>query len=130
MSHKAAGIIVFACNWDGLSCIEAAGRDRLGYSSSVKVVRVSCLSRVRSGLILKAFELGADGVMLLGCQPDTCSYDKDDGCVAEEYEKARGVLGLLGLGSNRLKLARLPRGDGYGFVKQVTNFVEEIARAE
>ncbi len=129
MSRTSADIVVFACNWDGLSCVEAAGHDRLNYSPSVKVVRVSCLSRIHSGLILKAFELGADGVMLLGCESDSCSYDKDDGYTVKEYEKARGVLGLLGLGLNRLKLARLPRGDGTGFVKKVTDFIAEVEPA-
>jgi coenzyme F420-reducing hydrogenase delta subunit len=129
MSLTTADIVVFACNWDGLSCIEAAAQSRLIYPPSVKVVRVSCLSRVHSGLILKAFELGASGVMLLGCESDSCYYEKDEGFNIKEYEKTRGVLGLLGLGLEKLKLARLHRGDGAGFVKQVTNFIGEIEQA-
>lgn len=129
MSRTTAEIVVFACNWDGLSCIEAAAQSRLNYPPSVKVVRVSCLSRVHSGLILKAFELGAGGVMLLGCEPDNCYYEKDDRFNVAEYEKTRGVLGLLGLGTDRLKLTRLPRCDGEGFVKQVNNFIAAIEQA-
>src|SRR4030043_358920 len=110
MSRATADIVVFACNWDGLSCIEAAVQSRLIYPPSVKVVRVSCLSRVHSGLILKAFELGAGGVMLLGCESDNCYYDKDEKFNVEEYEKTRGVLGLLGFGLEKLKLASLNRG--------------------
>lgn len=129
MSRNTADIVVFACNWDGLSCIEAAGQSRLNYSPSVKVVRVSCLSRVHSGLILKAFELGAGGVMLLGCESENCYYEKDERFNVEEYEKTRGILGLLGLGLKKLKLVRLPRSDGEGFVKQVTNFIAEVGQA-
>jgi coenzyme F420-reducing hydrogenase delta subunit len=129
MSRATADIVVFACNWDGLSCIEAAAQSRLNYPPSVKVVRVSCLSRVHSGLILKAFELGVGGVMLLGCEPDSCYYERYDKFNVAEYEKTRGVLGLLGLGTERLKLARLPRCDGEGFVKQVTDFIAEIGQA-
>ena len=129
MSRASADIVVFACNWDGLSCIEAAAQNRLSYPPSVKVIRVSCLSRVHSGLILKAFELGAAGVMLLGCEPDNCYYENGDRFNVAEYEKTREVLGLLGLGTDRLKLTRLPRCDGEGFVKQVTGFITEIERA-
>jgi len=129
MSRSDADIVVFTCNWDGLSCIEAAAQSRLSYSPSVKVVRVSCLSRVHSGLILKAFELGAAGVMLLGCEPDNCYYENDDRFNVAEYEKTRGVLGLLGLGADKLQLARLPRCDGEGFVRQVANFITEIEQA-
>lgn len=130
MNRTTSDIVVFACNWDGLSCVEAAAQNHLNYPPSVKVVRVSCLSRVHSGLILKAFELGAGGVMLLGCEPGNCYYEKDERFNVAEYEKMRGVLGLLGLGSDRLKLARLPRWDGEGFVRQVTDFIAEIEQAQ
>jgi coenzyme F420-reducing hydrogenase delta subunit len=129
MSRNNADIIVFTCNWDGLSCIEAAAQSRLSYPSSVKVVKVSCLSRVHSGLILKAFELGADGVMLLGCESGNCYFGKDEHLNVKEYEKTRSMLGLLGLGTQRLKLSWLPRGDGKGFVKQVENFITEVEQA-
>jgi coenzyme F420-reducing hydrogenase delta subunit len=129
MKGNNADIVVFACNWDGLSCVEAAAQKRLNYPSSVKLIRVNCLSRVHSGLILKAFELGADGVMLLGCQPESC-YEKDEKFNDKEYEKALSLLSLLGLGTNRLKLTRLPRGDGDAFVNQVESFIDEVSRAE
>ena len=129
MSRESADIIVFACNWDGLSCVEAAAQSRLNYPASVKVVKVNCLSRVHSGLILKAFELGADGVMLLGCESENCYFGKDERFNVKEYEKTRGILGLLGLGTDRLKLAWLHRGDGKGFVKQVENFITEVEQA-
>lgn len=126
MSKSAADVVVFACNWDGLSCVEAAAQGGLLYPASVRVIRVSCLSRVHSGLMLKAFELGADGVMLLGCEPGKCHFDTDAECIAQEYEKARGILGLLGLGERRLVLAHMPRGDGSGFVSRLVSFSAEI----
>jgi coenzyme F420-reducing hydrogenase delta subunit len=130
MNKPVANVVVFACNWDGLSCIEAAAQKGLRYPASVKVVRVSCLSRMHSGLILKAFELGADGVMLLGCNPGNCHFEIDAGLIEQEYEKTRNILGLLGLREERLALTRLPGGDGPGFVKQVTNFIAGIARTQ
>ena len=70
MIMPAANVVVFTCNWDGLSCVESAAQAGLSYAASVRAVRVTCLSRVHMGLMLKAFELGAEGVMLLGCEPD------------------------------------------------------------
>jgi coenzyme F420-reducing hydrogenase delta subunit len=130
MSKSAADIVVFACNWDGLSCIEAAAQAGLTYPASVRMVRVSCLSRVHQGLILKAFELGAEGVMLLGCEPGNCHFDIDSGLIAQEYEKARGILRLLGLQEERLVIAHMARGDGTGFVGRVTNFIKEIEQRQ
>lgn len=128
MNRASMDIVVFACNWDGFSCLEAAAQAGLSYPASVKVIRVSCLSRVHFGLMLKAFELGADGVMLLGCEPGNCHFDIDATCVLQEYEKAQELMRLLGLGEQRLSLARLAPGDGSGFVSCVMNFITEVER--
>jgi coenzyme F420-reducing hydrogenase delta subunit len=130
MSKSTADVVIFACNWDGLSCVEAAAQAGLCYPASARVVRVSCLSRLNQGLILKAFELGADGVMLLGCEPGKCQFDIDAGLIVQEYEKARGLLGLLGLGEERLVLCHMPPGDGLGFVTKVRGFVAEVGRIQ
>ena len=130
MNNAVKNVVVFTCNWDGLSCVEAAAQKGLSYPASVKVVRVSCLSRVHSGLMLKAFELGANGVMLLGCSPGNCHFEIDAGLIEREYEKTRNILRLLGLREERLALIRLPGGDGAGFVKQVTDFIAGIEQAE
>lgn len=123
---KPVDVVVFACNWDGLSCVEAAAHAGLCYPASVKVIRVSCLSRVHLGLILKAFELGAFGVMLLGCETGECHYDIKSEVIIQEHKKAQDTLKLLGLGPERLMLALVSRGDGYGFVDGVKNFLSQI----
>lgn len=128
MSKSEANVVVFACNWDGLSSVEAVAQARLSYPASVKVVRVSCLSRLHQGLILKAFELGADGVMLLGCEPGECQFDIDNALITQECEKARKLMGLLGLREEKLVLAHVPRGDGSHFVGRVTSFIAEIGQ--
>jgi F420-non-reducing hydrogenase iron-sulfur subunit len=123
-----AKIIVFACNWDGWSCIEAAGRNKLSYPPSVKIMRVSCLSRVDTGLMLKAFELGAEGVILLGCEKDNCHFRMSEDACTQQYEKANKVLKLLGIEEKRLVLARLPAGDYPGFIKLVTDMISLIEK--
>ena len=119
-------VLVFSCNFGGWSCIEAATNSRLHYPTSVKVVRVSCLSRIHAGLILKAFEFGADGVMLLGCELGSCHFGSDSESITKEYEKAQDILDMLGIWKNRLVLIRLPAFDGHQFVIQVMKFLNEI----
>jgi len=130
MSNPVNNIVVFVCNWDGLSCVEAASQKGLRYPPTVRIIRVSCLSRVHSGLILKAFELGADGVMLLGCEQGNCHYEKDAGLLEQEYHKTQSVLELLGFQKEQLELARMSRGDGAGFVKQVTHFISGVEQSQ
>jgi coenzyme F420-reducing hydrogenase delta subunit len=123
---QSATIVVFACNWDGLSCIETAAQKRLTIPSSFKIVRVSCLSRVHTGLMLKAFELGANGVMLLGCDSRNCHFGIEEVLINQNYEKALAVMRLLGFDQERLELVRLPHGDAAGFVKRVEDFADRF----
>lgn len=121
-------VLIFACNWDGWSCIDAASNLGLRYPASVKLVRVNCLSRIHAGLILKAFDFGAEGVMLLGCVPGMCHFDADSEYIVNECEKAQRILEMLGVWRDRLVLVRLPAYDGHGFVGEVNKLMEEIDR--
>jgi coenzyme F420-reducing hydrogenase delta subunit len=124
-----AKLVVFVCNWDGLSCIESAAQKRLTFPASVKIIRVSCLSRVHDGLILKAFELGADGVMLLGCDSRSCHFGITEDLINQNIEKVQAIRSLLGQDEHRLVLVRLPHGDGVGFIKRIKEFFSQFAQA-
>ena len=121
-------VLVFTCNWNGWSCIETATDLGLNYPPSVKIIRVSCLSRIHAGLIINAFELGADGVMLLGCEPESCNFGSNGECITDEYKKACGLLEMLGISTDRLVLRQLPAFAGRQFVEQITKLNEEIAK--
>jgi coenzyme F420-reducing hydrogenase delta subunit len=84
------------------------------------------LSRVNAGLILKAFELGADGVMLLGCEPGNCHFSSDNECINKEYDKSQEIMKMLGIREGKLKLIQLPAFDGQKFIEEVNEFLKEI----
>ena len=79
-------------------------------------------------MILKAFEFGADGVMLLGCEQSRCRFGVDSECIVNEYKKTCSILQMLGMRENRLVLVQLPAFDGHGFVTQLGKFIEEIEK--
>ena len=59
-------IITFACNWCAYSAADLAGVSRLQYPPSMRIIRVLCSGRINPNFILKAFETGADGVLVAG----------------------------------------------------------------
>lgn len=121
-------ILVFTCNWNGWSCIETAISSGIKYPKSLKIVKVSCLSRIHAGLILQGLDFGADGILLIGCQPGKCHFGSNDECIFREYTKAQGILELLGLSKDRLMLIQLSAFDGQKFASKATKFVENIRR--
>ena len=67
-------IVAFCCNWCSYAGADLAGNNRLNYPAEVKIVRVPCSCRVNPMFILRAFQKGADGVILCGCHPGDCHY--------------------------------------------------------
>jgi F420-non-reducing hydrogenase iron-sulfur subunit len=59
-------IIAFACNWCAYSAADLAGVSRLQYPPNLRIIRVMCSGRINPNFILKAFERGADGVLVAG----------------------------------------------------------------
>ena len=67
-------IVAFCCNWCSYAGADLAGNNRLQYPADVKIIRVPCSCRVNPMFILRAFQRGADGVILCGCHPGDCHY--------------------------------------------------------
>jgi len=119
-------IIVFTCNWNAYSGLEMAGYERLSLPAGVRPVKVMCLGRLHPGLVLKAFELGADGVLMLGCPPGECRYEFGNSRAEELFEETRALARLLGIGEERLQLDWVAAGDGEAFAEKVRCFVENV----
>jgi heterodisulfide reductase subunit A len=122
-------ILVFACEWSGYAAAELAGAQRLTYPSNIRMIRLDCGGRLQPGLILKAFEMGATGVLVLGCEPRLCHYERGNERAAVAFEQVEAITGLLGLPPARLKLGWTPPDDGPAFAELVTRFVERVEKA-
>ena len=123
-------IVGFVCNWGAYSGVEMAGVQQRKYPVNVNLVKLTCLGRLHLGLVLKAFELGADGVMLLGCPAGDCYYESGNERAKELFTQARKILYLLGIDPERLALVEVPLGRGDVLAKRVSSFVKRISRID
>jgi len=119
-------VIVFTCNWNAYSGLETAGVERLNYSPSVYPLKVMCLGQISPGIILKAFEKGADGVLLLGCPSGNCHFEFGNRQVEEVFTTAKGLAAVLGYRDKQLKLDWVAAGEGKVFVEVVQRFVSGL----
>ena len=67
-------IVAFCCNWCSYAGADLSGTNRLQYPANVKIIRIPCSCRLNPMFILRAFQRGADGVILCGCHPGDCHY--------------------------------------------------------
>ena len=59
-------IVGFMCNWCSYAAADLAGTSRKKYAPNIRVIRTMCTGRVDPGFVVKAFKLGADGVLICG----------------------------------------------------------------
>jgi len=124
--EKDGRLMVFACNWGGHSGAEAAGMEHLALPAGVRVVRLPCLGRLSPGLILRTLEMGAAGVLLLGCPEDSCAYDFGRNLADEAFTQAQALARMVGVNPERLGLIGLALGDGEAFAREVRNFAKVV----
>jgi Fe-S oxidoreductase len=77
-------------------------------------------------LIFRAFEMGADGVALLGCEAGSCRYGSGTLIASHHVEDTRGILDLLGLGAERLRWVTFLPEDAEGMQAFLNGFRTDI----
>ncbi len=59
-------IIAFCCHYCAYAAADLAGSMRLEYPTAVKIVELPCTGKLDVLYVLRAFEDGADGVLVAG----------------------------------------------------------------
>jgi F420-non-reducing hydrogenase iron-sulfur subunit len=119
-------IIGFLCNWCSYTGADLAGVSRIKSAPNVRVIRTMCSGRVDPAFILKAFQLGADGVIVMGCHLGDCHYQEGN------YKTIRRLLFLkrlikgFGIDPRRLRLEWVSASEGDRFAHVVNEMTEEI----
>ena len=120
---KTDKVLVFTCNWNAYKGMETAGLQHQTYSTAIHPLKVMCLGRLSPGIILKAFEYGAAGVLLLGCAPGECHYDFGNRHADDMFAVTSDLVRLMGFANKRLQMDRVAAEDSEAWVEKVQSFV-------
>ncbi len=121
-------IVAFFCNWCTYTASDLAGTARMAYAPNVRVVRVMCSGRVDPQFVLKAFEEGADGVLIGGCHPGDCHYQDGNTKALRRFRLLKRVLGQFGVEDERVRLEWISASEG-DRVQHVIDEMTERLRA-
>jgi len=119
-------ILGICCNWSPFACYNAAGMTGMNMPSGFRLIRVMCIGRINQALILRAFEYGADGVILLECKDDDCRYGPGPEVGHENVHRVRRILHLLGIRQERLVECTFGAHEKAVLVRTVWKFASEI----
>ena len=121
-------IIAFLCNWCSYAGADLAGTSRLKYPPSILPIRVMCSSRVDPLFILKAYLGGIDGVLLAGCHPGDCHYEKGNYYTRRRFALLKKIFEELDMEADRLLLSWISASEGPKYAKVATEFTEKIKK--
>jgi len=119
-------ILVFCCNWCSYAGADLAGVSRLQMPPHFRVIRVMCSARVDPEFVLRAFQKGADGVLVAGCHPADCHYIGGNYRTRRRIALLSMLLQQFGFDPGRLKLEWVSAGEGEKFQKTITEFTNTI----
>lgn len=119
-------IVGFLCNWCSYTGADLAGTSRLDYLPNCRVIRVMCSGRVDPTFIIKAFAMGADGVLVSGCHPGDCHYIEGNYKTMRRIPLLQLVLEQFGIEKERLRLTFVSASEGELWANVVNEFTETI----
>ena len=119
-------IVAFACHYCAYAAADLAGGLRLNYPPSIKIIELPCTGKLDVLHILRAFEEGADGVMVAGCEEGSCHYLKGNLIAKSRVSYARTLLAKIGLEPERLQMYNLSSAMGPRFAAIVQEMVERV----
>jgi F420-non-reducing hydrogenase iron-sulfur subunit len=119
-------IVVFACNWCSYAGADTAGVSRIQHQPHFRMIRVMCSGRVQPAWVLRAFEKGADGVLVSGCHFGDCHYIFGNERAVEQFEKTMNIVKLLGIEEGRLRLEWISAAEGVRFAEVIDEFTDQV----
>jgi F420-non-reducing hydrogenase iron-sulfur subunit len=119
-------LVGFLCNWCSFAGADMAGTSRLSYPPAIRIIRVPCTGRVDPLLVAKAFQQGADGVLVSGCHPGDCHYAEGNYYMRRRYVVLQRLLHYLGIEEDRFRLEWVSASEGKKFARVITEFTAHV----
>jgi F420-non-reducing hydrogenase iron-sulfur subunit len=119
-------IVAFCCHYCAYSAADLAGSMRLQYPPNVRIIRTPCTGRLEVEMYLKAFEDGADGVLVAGCEEGGCHFKEGNLIAKRRVNYTRELLAESGLEKERLRMVNVSAANAPLFAKVVQEMVATV----
>jgi F420-non-reducing hydrogenase iron-sulfur subunit len=119
-------VTAFVCNWCTYTGADLAGTSRLHMASNVRIIRLPCTGRIDPLFIIKAFERGADGVIVSGCHPADCHYTSGNYHARRRFAVFHDIMDFFGVDQGRMTFSWVSASEGAKW-RDVVN--EAVAKA-
>lgn len=115
-------VVAFCCLYCAYAAADLAGSMRIQYPADVRIVRTPCTGRLEIEFFLKAFENGADGVLIAGCEEGSCHFKEGNLIAKRRVNAARKYLQESGLEMERLRMVNVSSA----MARQLTDHIKDM----
>jgi coenzyme F420-reducing hydrogenase delta subunit len=119
-------IVAFCCHYCAYAAADLAGSSRLQYPPNVRIIRTPCTGRLEVDYFMKAFENGADGVLVAGCEEGSCHFKEGNLLAKRRVNYTRNLLSEAGLEAERLRMVNVSAASAQKFAEIVRDMVETV----
>ncbi|MDD3579502.1 MAG: hydrogenase iron-sulfur subunit [Desulfobacca sp.] len=122
-------ILAFCCHFCAYAAADLAGSMRLSYPANVLIIQIPCSGRIKTIHLLRAFQYGADGVLVAGCREGECHFRTGNFRARRKVERVKEILDDLGLGADRVAMYNLSASMGPRFTEiaqEMTARIKEL----
>ncbi len=121
-------ITAFVCNWCTYAGADLTGTSRIKYQSNVRVLRVPCTGRIDFMLIIKAFQRGADGVIVSGCHPNDCHYTSGNYHARRRWMVFQELMDTMGIDTSRVTFSWVSAAEGAKWAQLVNEVTDTVRK--
>jgi len=121
-------ILAFCCHYCAYAAADLAGTMRIQYPPNVRIVRTPCTGRLETEYFLKAFESGADGVLVAGCLEGGCHFTNGNLYAKRRVEYMREMLDEMGLEKERLRMVNVSASMARPLADHILDMVETVRK--
>ncbi len=129
LNNRPLEIYIFHCSnsLDTEALRRSFGKREKG--DKLKIISLPCSGKLELIYLLKAFESGADGVVLITCKHGECRYLEGNLRAKKRTEAVRTLLEEIGLDKGRMKLIQKEDGGVQSVIDELDRFIEKIRNA-
>jgi len=99
---------------------------RLQYPTNIRIIRTPCTGKLEVEYFMKAFEKGADGVLIAGCEEGSCHFKEGNLMAKRRVNYTRRILSEAGFEPERLRMINIGASDARSFVEHINNMIATV----
>jgi len=124
MSNRTLKTFIFYCS----NHLDAGRFSGLGQNTGgeIRTISLPCSGKVDIPYLIKAFESGADGVVIVTCKKDECRHVEGNLRAQKRAEAVEGLLEEIGMTSGRMAVFECGKDDAGNVLAEIALFMEQV----